>query len=165
MYKNSILITGTIISLGYFIYNYINKYKGTDNIIGNDGERTNFTDNVDLDKKNIEDTITNVIENDPYNIEDDTDFSYISSYMELVNYIRDLHLIPNEFIYNLINNNNIYISLEDQNWYIKNEDDIFQDCDLPIEKEIKSSEKLTKKIDNFKTFKDNKHLLRLLKMQ
>lgn len=150
MYKNSILITGTIISMGYFIYKFFNNYRGNNQQY----DKETLENKMD---NSLEDTITNVKEND-------ADFSYISSYIELVNYIRDLNLIPNKFIYNLINNNNIYISIEDQKWYIKNEDDLFIACNLSIGKEIKKSEKLTKKIESFKTFKDNSHLLLLLKI-
>ena len=93
------------------------------------------------------------------------DFSHIGSYMELIDYVRDLDIIPCQYIYNLIENNNIYVSLGNHQWYISDNNHSFNTCYLPINDEIHKSIKLTNKINSLKTFKNNTHLLNLLKLK
>ena len=149
MFKKKVLIiTGSIISLGYFIYNYVNWYDVNEPVVNkspiNNDLKSNKTNDIP---------------------QDDSDYSYVTYYINLSDYIKDLDIIPNKYLYELILQKNIYISIDNNFWYIRNDINEFEIIKLPINEEIKKSSKLTKKILNLKTIKDNSHLIGLLKMK
>lgn len=150
MFKNKVIITSSIISLGYFIYNYVNWYS------------SNETNETEFDKPPIND----LKPDKTVDTEDEgSDYSYVTYYINLSDYIKDLDIIPNKYLYGLILKKNIYISIDNNKWYMRNDRNEFEISELSINEEIKKSSKLTKKILNLKTIKDNSHLIELLKMK
>ena len=93
MFKNKVIITSSIISLGYFIYNYVNWYSS------NETNETNFDKPPINDLKPDKTTDTG---------EEDSDYSYVTYYINLSDYIKDLDIIPNKYLYDLILKKNIY---------------------------------------------------------
>jgi hypothetical protein len=150
MFKNKVIITSSIISLGYFIYNYVNWYSS------NETNETNFDKPPINHLKPDKTTDTG---------EEESDYSYVTYYINLSDYIKDLDIIPNKYLYDLILKKNIYISIDNNKWYMRNDKNEFEISNLSINEEIKKSSKLTKKILNLKTIKDNSHLIELLKMK
>ena len=150
MFKNKVIITSSIISLGYFIYNYVNWYS------------SNETKETEFDKPPIND----LKPDKTVDTEDEgSDYSYVTYYINLSDYIKDLDIIPSKYLYDLILKKNIYISIDNNKWYMRNDKNEFEISNLSINEEIKKSSKLTKKILNLKTIKDNSHLIELLKMK
>uniref|UniRef100_A0A6C0LXU1 Uncharacterized protein n=1 Tax=viral metagenome TaxID=1070528 RepID=A0A6C0LXU1_9ZZZZ len=150
MFKNKVIITSSIISLGYFIYNYVNWYNY---------KETNETKSDKLPINDLKPDKTVDTE------DEGSDYSYVTYYINLSDYIKDLDIIPNKYLYGLILKKNIYISIDNNKWYMRNDRNEFEISELSINEEIKKSSKLTKKILNLKTIKDNSHLIELLKMK
>lgn len=180
MNKISIIFTGAFLGVSYLIYKMLNKrtqdyyQKEINKLQFKINTLENKNKNNDIYQTEIKSLRLQIIElkkkikqlceweaDLPEKVDDNKDYSYISEYINLADYLKEQELLPNNTLYEYIQNNNLYYSYEKNTWFIKDNDENFNEANLDIEIQINKSKKLTERIKKLKTIQNNPHLINI----